>query len=312
MPQMRALVKRGSDVRVRLVPIPEPGRDEVRVSVRLAGLCRTDVQVALGQLPAADPLILGHEFAGVVDALGPGVTEPRPGQRVAVLPVQGCGHCAICRAGDTLNCPRRTMLGVDRDGAFAEFVCVPSVSVHPLPDGIADEVAAYAEPVAAALAVLDGGLRLDQRGLILGRNRFAVLIARLLHAHGFTAIETDGPAWPDDSFDFVVETRLDDGIVAEMIRLARPGATLLLKSRLPGCVALPVLPLLAKRLTLRGLNYGCFRTALRLLADGTLDVSDLLGPVEVLEDFPVLCERSGAESVKFLLDPGRIDVRHRG
>ncbi len=312
MPQMRALVKRGSDVRLRLVPVPEPGRDEVRVGVRLAGLCRTDVQVALGQLPAADPLILGHEFAGVVDALGPGVTGPRLGQRVAVLPVLGCGRCSVCRAGDALNCPRRTMLGVDRDGAFAEFVCVPSTCVYPLPDGMAEDVAAYAEPVAAALAVLDGGIRPEQRGLILGRNRFAVLVERLLRAHGFGAVETDGGFWPDDSFDFLVETRLDDGTVAEMIRLARPGATLLLKSRLPGCVAVPVLPLLAKRLTLRGLNYGCFRTALRLLAEGTLGVSDLLGPVAALEDFAALCERSGAEAVKFFLDPGRIDVRHPG
>jgi L-iditol 2-dehydrogenase len=312
MAKMRALVKSGRDVGLRLVPVPEPRRGEVRVGVRLAGLCRTDVQVALGQLPAADPIILGHEFAGVVDALGPNVTEPRPGQRVAVLPVLGCADCPVCRAGDAINCPRRTMLGVDRDGAFAEFVCVPSACVYPLPDDMADGVAAYAEPVAAALAVLDGGIHPKQRGLVLGRNRFAVLIERLLRAHGFAVIETDAGRWPDDSFDFLIETRLDEGIVAEMIRLARPGATLLMKSRRPGSIAVPVLPLLSKRLTLRGLNYGCFRTAIRLLADGALDLSDLLGPVERLENFAALCDRAGGEAVKFFLDPRRGDVRRSG
>src|SRR5262249_21566407 len=119
MPTMRALVKRGSRLELCEVPVPSINGDEVLVRVAVAGLCRTDRQVARGQIPAADPLILGHEFAGTVEAVGWNVWGVRPGQRVAVRPVFGCGACAVCQGGDEINCPKRTMLGVEHDGAFA-------------------------------------------------------------------------------------------------------------------------------------------------------------------------------------------------
>ena len=318
MQQMRALVKAGSQTRLRRVPVPQPAASEVRVRVELAGLCRTDVQVAQGQLPSIDPVILGHEFAGVLDALGTQVTRLRFGQRVAVLPVLACACCPVCAAGDTINCPQRTMLGVDRDGAFAEFVCVPAPSVYPIPDHLDSRLAAYAEPVAAALAVLTAGIRPEQRGLILGRNRFARLVERLLRLHGIGNLETEASrestaSWLPDSFDFVIETALNDACLAAMIQAARPRGTLLIKSRRPGTVALPVLPLLRKQLTLRAVNYGCFRTALRLLAEGQLDVRDLLGPIEPLETFEsVFAQAARDETAKVFFDPSRAHVRHPG
>src|SRR5262249_3486123 len=151
----------------------------------LAGLCWTDVQVALGELASADPITLGHEFAGEIDAVGREVNHLTPGARVAVRPVLGCRTCAVCQAGDEINCPDRTMLGVDHDGAFAEFVVVPARCAFVLPGSVAWPAAAYAEPVAAALAVFNAGIQPGQRGLVLGRNRFAVLLERLLRAHGF-------------------------------------------------------------------------------------------------------------------------------
>src|SRR5947207_1873518 len=113
MPTMKALRKVGPRAELCRVEVPQPGPSEVQVRVEAAGVCRTDVLVARGGLPSADPVTLGHEFSGVVTAVGDGVTNVRRGDRVAVLPLIPCGRCAVCEGGDSINCPRRRMLGVD-------------------------------------------------------------------------------------------------------------------------------------------------------------------------------------------------------
>src|SRR5262245_28923258 len=104
MSTMTALVRHGSWVGLRQLPRPRPGDGEVLVRVVVAGICRTDLHVAAGLLPAADPVVLGHEFAGVVEAAGSRVEGLRRGDRVAVMPVLPCGACPPCRAGDELVC----------------------------------------------------------------------------------------------------------------------------------------------------------------------------------------------------------------
>src|SRR5262245_36421550 len=151
---MKAIVRRRDGVALRDVPVPEPRHGEVRVRVRMVGVCRTDVHAARGLVPCAEPVILSHEAAGTIHALGPGVERLRLGDRVAVLPVFGCEACVVCQRGDAINCPRRGMLGLDLDGAFAEYVCVPARNVYPVPEHVGWEEAAYAEPVAAARAIL--------------------------------------------------------------------------------------------------------------------------------------------------------------
>src|SRR5436309_12306594 len=99
MPTMKALVKSGPTVALCDVPVSAVAAGEVRVRVAVAGVCRTDLYVARGQIDSADPVILGHEFAGTIDAVGREVTELRPGQRVAVRPVLGCGTCLVCQTG---------------------------------------------------------------------------------------------------------------------------------------------------------------------------------------------------------------------
>src|SRR5262249_11703909 len=148
MATMRAVVKRGANVSLGRVPVPElRNPDDVRLRVTVAGLCRTDLLVAAGKLPSADPLVLGHEFAGIGDAGCPAVPGPRVRDPAAVRPRVPCGDGGVCRSGDDINCPRRAMLGVDRDGAFAEFVAVPAACVVPVPPHVPDLAAAYAEPV---------------------------------------------------------------------------------------------------------------------------------------------------------------------
>jgi threonine dehydrogenase-like Zn-dependent dehydrogenase len=314
MPTMNALVKHGPSVAVCRIAVPDlAGEDEVRVRVSLAGLCRTDVQVAQGEIPAADGLVLGHEFSGVIDAVGSAIPHLRPGLRVAVQPVFGCGSCPFCREGDEINCPQRTMLGVDHDGAFAEFVVVPGRCVFPLPDSVSQHAAAYAEPVAAGLGVLSADLPHNEPGLILGRNRFSLLVERLLRVHGFTNItilDRDAEP-PPGAFAYVIETGLQQNTLSRMLHAVRPRGTLVLKSRQPQPVEFDVRGALLKQVTIRAVNYGSFRRAVGLLAEGALDLDGLLGPIYPLEEFAEVFEQARrCESAKLFFDPAGEHVRH--
>jgi L-iditol 2-dehydrogenase len=307
MATMRAVVLDGRGAGLRRVPVPAVSGADVRIRVTAAGLCRTDLLVAAGKVPAPVPLVLGHEFAGVVDAVGPAVRSVAPGDRVTVNPVFGCGRCAVC-AADPINCPRRAMLGTDRDGAFAEFVVVPAANVFPVPPHVTDAAAAYAEPVAAALAVLNAGLDRRGYGLVHGGNRFAQLVERVLRAAGFRTLRAFDPAagsgpLPDDAFDFAIETGLDGPTLDELIRVTRPGGTLVIKSRQAMRVDADFGPAVRKQLAIRCVNYGPFPRAVGLLVEGRIDVSDLLGPRYPLSRWAEAFATAGSEANKVFLLP---------
>ncbi|HEX4512307.1 MAG TPA: alcohol dehydrogenase catalytic domain-containing protein, partial [Polyangiaceae bacterium] len=183
---MRALVRDGK-IALAERAVPALAEDEVLVEVKRAGICRTDVYVADGTLAVREPRVLGHEAAGVVASDHPRL--PR-GARVAIDPVKPC------------------MLGVDRDGAFADFVAVPASTVHRVPDDLRWEAAAMAEPVAAALGVLRAPIHKRARGAVHGSGRIADLVVRVLEVAGFAPIRWSGPDAPND-LDWVVETRPD-------------------------------------------------------------------------------------------------------
>src|SRR5262249_31778640 len=130
--EMRAIFKQGRSVQMSWVPVPEPGPKDVLVRVEVAGGCRTDGHVAQGKLPCADPLILGHEFAGVVASVGPEVHGFVPGDRVTAMPAIPCDSCPRCATGMAECCARPQFLGVGRHGAFAEYVAVPAQVVYHL------------------------------------------------------------------------------------------------------------------------------------------------------------------------------------
>ena len=308
MAMMRAIVRDDQDVGLRRVPVPElVGPDDVRIRVTVAGLCRTDLLVASGALPVRTPLVLGHEFAGVVDAVGPAVRTVAPGDRVAVNPVYGCGSCPVC-AADPINCPRRTMLGMHRDGAFAEFVVVPAANVVRVPPSVDDLTAAYAEPVAAALAVLNAGLDQTMNGLVHGRNRFARLVEFVLRDAEFRTLTRIDPAEggrpDDDTFDFTIETGLDGPTLDELFRVTRPGGIVVVKSRHATRSHVDFAPAVRKQLTIRAVNYGPFCRAVGLLAEARVDPSGLFGPSYPISQWAEAFTTAACdESAKVFLSP---------
>jgi threonine 3-dehydrogenase len=152
---MHAIVKqrRAPGLTVTTVPKPSPGPGEVLIAVRHAGMCGTDLHIAdwdpWAQRRINPPLIIGHEFAGEVAAVGDGVAEIKPGQSVTAEGHIVCGHCLQCRTGNSHICRRTQIIGVDRDGAFAEYIVMPATNVLPL-EGIATDVGAIMDPMGNA------------------------------------------------------------------------------------------------------------------------------------------------------------------
>ncbi len=152
---MQAIVKerRAPGLTVKSVPKPSPGPGEVLIAVRHAGVCGTDLHIAdwdpWAQGRVNPPLVVGHEFAGEVVAVGDRVAEIRPGQFVTAEGHIVCGHCLQCRTGNSHICRRTQIIGVDRDGAFAEFIVMPATNVLPL-DGIPTTIGAIMDPMGNA------------------------------------------------------------------------------------------------------------------------------------------------------------------
>jgi len=138
------LERTGEPLRAVELPVPEPGPGQVRVRVRACAVCRTDLHVVDGELPRPKlPLVPGHEIAGVVDALGPGATRHRPGDRVGV-PWLGwtCGECAYCRSGRENLCAAARFTGYTLDGGYAEFCVADERFCFALPAAFGDVAAA--------------------------------------------------------------------------------------------------------------------------------------------------------------------------
>jgi 2-desacetyl-2-hydroxyethyl bacteriochlorophyllide A dehydrogenase len=133
---MKAVVLRKPyDLAVSDVARPEPTRDEVLVRVTNSGVCGTDLKIFTGAMPAAYPVIMGHEMTGeIVD--GADESRIRRGDRVLVDPVLFCGTCFDCRAGRTNLCPNGAVIGREVNGGFADFVIAPRTHVYPLPASI--------------------------------------------------------------------------------------------------------------------------------------------------------------------------------
>ena len=137
------------EIQQRNIPLPAAG--EVRVKTKYAGVCGSDVHIFHGSNPFARyPRVIGHEFFGVIDRLGPGVMPDRAGQHVVIDPVVSCGQCYPCSIGRPNVCLSLQVIGVHRDGGFSEYVCVPAANAHAVPDAIPAHQAALVEPFSIA------------------------------------------------------------------------------------------------------------------------------------------------------------------
>lgn len=189
---MKAIVQTKSEpksIAVENRPIPEPGPTEVRVRVHAAGLCGSDAHAYTysdGYQWVPTPRIMGHEYAGIVDAVGHSVTEFSGGDHIIEEPIHNCGMCYQCRNDQSNICASFEIAGLHMDGGYAEYTIVDERFVHPIPESLAWAHAAITEPTSIATrAVLDRSeLRTGERALVLGPGPIGLLTAAVAIASG--------------------------------------------------------------------------------------------------------------------------------
>jgi len=190
---MRAAVVYGQNqLRVESVPIPPVPEGSFRIRVVACAICGTDMRIyKKGDYRAQYPVITGHEIAGIVDEVAPGVTSVKPGDRVCVAPGHGCGHCAMCRKGQPNVClTPHPSLGYKLNGGFAEYMAVPEHIfrlgfVNPIPDELSFEQASLSEILACCLnAHRNAPVEPGDTVLILGAGPAGILHAHLARLEG--------------------------------------------------------------------------------------------------------------------------------
>lgn len=139
-------------IKVKEVPIPEIGDDDVLIKVKYTGICGTDWSIYNGWYSADKlPMIPGHEFSGVIAEVGKNATGLKKGDRVTADINMSCGSCFYCIRGEKLLCDHFTQLGIHTDGTFAEYVRAPAAQVHILPENLSFEEGAFIEPVSCVI-----------------------------------------------------------------------------------------------------------------------------------------------------------------
>ena len=271
-------------------PVPRPG--EALVELRVAGICHTDLELARGYMGYAG--VLGHEFVGDVLSAS---DRALVGRRVVADINAACGRCAACARGDSHHCPTRTVLGiVGRDGAMADRFTIPEACLVPVPDTVSDDQAVFAEPLAAALHVLDDVPPGPEPIVVLGDGKLGQLIARAVLGSGRpTAVvgrhqdklelardagarvflESELGRELDGACAVVEATGRAEGI-ALALRLVRPRGTVVLKTTIAGPTSVDLSPVVIHELRVVGSRCGDLGEAVRALAERRVDPTPLI------------------------------------
>ncbi|MBI1370086.1 MAG: alcohol dehydrogenase catalytic domain-containing protein [Planctomycetes bacterium] len=319
------------------MPVPVIGEEDVLVRVRACGICGSDIHGYDGSTGRRiPPLVMGHEAAGVIEAVGSQVSEFKPGDRVTFDSTVYCGKCRYCRRGDVNLCDNRRVLGVScgdyrQHGAFAEFVAVPRHIVYRLPDELSFEKAAMIEAVSVAVhAVNRTPIKLGDTAVVVGSGMIGLLViqaARLAGCGRIIAIDLDDDRLklakqlgadevvnaktqtpPVDVADVAFEVVGATATIKTAIAALHKGGALTLVGNVSPNVELPLQQVVTRELRLSGTcaSSGEYPACIDLLARGAIDVSSMITAVAPLEEGPSWFDRLYAHEpglMKVILQP---------
>jgi alcohol dehydrogenase len=285
---------------VSVLEVPKPRRPQGYATIRLrcAGICNTDLELLKGYYGFSGTP--GHEFVGEVVASG---NRSLLGRRVVGEINLACRKCAWCSRGLGRHCPTRKVLGiVGHPGAFREYLTLPEANLHTIPANLPDEIAVFAEPVAAACEILDqASIPKSEHVAVLGDGKLGLLVSQVLHGSGLSVhqfghhaeklaiarragvtTELTRRTLPVAEYSYVVDaTGSRDGLKLA-VQMTRPRGTVFMKSTVHGDVAIDTAPIVVNEITLVGSRCGRFEPALRLLEEGKVRVADMIS-----EEFPL-------------------------
>lgn len=273
---------------------PEPALelDDTLIKVHQAGVCSTDIEITRGYMGYRG--VLGHEFVGTVVS---SADKQLVGQRVVGEINCVCGRCDMCLSGLSNHCRNRTVLGIlNHDGAFAEFVRLPAINLHAVPDNVDNDQAVFVEPLAAAFQVCKQ-VRIEPRTwvTVLGDGRLGLLVAQVLRNTG-CPVRVIGKhpeklalceKWqirsrllseiaPRHDQDVVIDCTGSAAGFELATQLVRPRGTIVLKSTVAQGKPLNLAPVVIDELTIIGSRCGPFREALTALSEKSVDVISLI------------------------------------
>ncbi len=192
---MKAAVFDGKEITIKAVSQPKIKDSQVLVQVKAAGICGTDLAIVNGDLPTPTPIILGHEFVGVVVKVGKEVDHNWLNKRITSEINSNIDfNCFYCKQGQITQCISRKAIGIDIDGAFAEYIALESYLLHEIPESIPYDDATFIEPLAAAYQTFEM-MPLDQNDKIIaifGLGKLGLLITQVALSKGLKLIVIDG------------------------------------------------------------------------------------------------------------------------
>jgi L-iditol 2-dehydrogenase len=331
----------GKDVRIEEVPDPKVSSDEVLVRVKSAGICGSDAHAFEGKSKRrVPPLVMGHEFSGVVAGVGTGVLGFQNGDRVVVEPVVSCGVCEPCSNGRTNICNEIRFIGLHIPGAFAEYVAVPARKCYKLPDSISFDEAALVEPLSVAahtvnmtptkvgdnLLVIGSGV-IGLMVLQVARRRvggnvfvsdlidYKLDLAKRLGANGIIhsgredVSQTVRELTKGKGVDAVIEAVGVQETLQQALSAVKKGGEVTITGLLEQIIQVDVMKLVTNEITMRGdylYTSGDFKTSLNLITNGTVHVKPLITHTFHLRDIAravrVLTEGK-EQHIKILLRP---------
>lgn len=312
---MKALVFDNGKLDLKQVQDPVPAPGEALIKVLKAGVCNTDLEIEKGYMPFSG--ILGHEFVGRVE-VAPDLRWV--GQRVVGEINLFCETCDFCLRGETKHCPSRQVLGIaGKNGAFAEYLTLPTKNLHSLPENVSVNEGVFTEPLAAALDVLEQVMiAKDDRVLVLGDGKLGLLIAQVLalesdsvycvgkHERNLAILSKSGIHTHtkgevlEPCFPLVVEATGNEKGLNTALQMVVPRGTVVIKSTFQGTPCIDVSKVVVDEVHLIGSRCGPFHKAINLLKDKKINVTDIIDA-----DFPLA---NAIEAFELAGEPGTLKV----
>lgn len=293
---------------------PSPQKGEALIKVNTIGICNTDYEITKGYMGYKG--VLGHEFTGVVEEINAD-DKSLLNKRVVGEINCGCGECEWCHQGLERHCPNRSTLGIwQREGCFAEYVCLPVKNLLEIPENVTDEEAVFTEPLAAALEILEQiHIPPYKKVVVLGDGKLGLMIALALNAAGLDLVligkhenkleiaKNQGVKTKllsdveiKKEYDFVVEATGSISGFETSLALTKPRGTLILKSTIAASKEFNFAPVVVDEITIVGSRCGQFAPALRLLESGRIDVKPLISDIFELDESIAAFERNKEKS----------------
>ena len=330
------LLKEYKKLELQQMPEPEIGPSDVLIRVRACGICGSDVHGFDGSTGRRiPPIVMGHEAAGEVAALGANVTDLKIGDRVTFDSTIYCGECEYCVRGYINLCNNRQVLGVSpgpyrRHGAFAEYVAVPRRIIYRLPQNLSYEQAAMIEAVSVALHGVNlTPLKLGDKAVVVGVGMIGVLAVQALKAAGCSAViaidpdqgrlkmaaelgatetRATAPKAGEIDADIAIECVGTTEAIQSAITSVHKGGAVTLVGNVHPKIELPLQEVVTRQIRLQGSCASCgeYPVALDMLARGVIKVDGLISAVAPLTDGPEWFNRLYSREpnlIKVILQP---------